>query len=114
MNLKFLESLNKNIVRKGVVMKKVIFASVFLLCVSHAQALSIDWTGNYRIEYVGLNKTSLDTPGLPKTYILNHLSLSPKIIAADGLNESGFQLLGSNLKPKWYAFQFPTINLRAQ
>lgn len=70
-------------------MKKMILAVVFLLTSTQAHALSIDWTGTYRFEYQEVDKTSLDDPGLRKSYILNHLSLSPKIIAADGVNIVG-------------------------
>jgi len=58
----------------------------FLLVTSHAYALSIDWTGKYRFEWTEVDKTTLGDPGGRKAYGLNYLSLSPKIIAADGIN----------------------------
>lgn len=54
-----------------------------------AQAMSVEWKGNYRIEWVEIDKTSLDSPNLRKSYLLNSLQLSPKIIAADGVNIIG-------------------------
>lgn len=51
-----------------------------------AFAMSVDWGGAYRLEYVQVDKTSLGDPNGTKSYILNHLNLSPKIIAADGIN----------------------------
>lgn len=51
-----------------------------------AHALSIDWSGGYRFEFTEVERTSLGDPKLRKSYILNHLHLSPKIIAADGVN----------------------------
>lgn len=87
-------------------MKKIIFSCVFFLPFVQAQALSIDWTGNYRFEYTEINKTSLDSPGLRKSYILNHLSLSPKIIAADGVNIVGkFEILPNEEYPESQAGQ---------
>lgn len=51
-----------------------------------SQALSIDWSGTYRFEFTQVQSTSLGDPKMAKGYILNHLHLSPKIIAADGVN----------------------------
>lgn len=71
-----------------------------------AQALSIDWSGNYRIEYTEVDRTSLDDPHLRKSYILNHLSLSPKIIANDGVNIMGrFEILPNTQYPDSQAGQ---------
>lgn len=71
-----------------------------------AQALSIDWTGNYRIEYNEVERTTLSDPKLRKSYILNSLSLSPKIIAADGVNIIGkFEVLPNDQYPDSQAGQ---------
>ncbi|MEZ0392337.1 MAG: hypothetical protein ACAH59_08990 [Pseudobdellovibrionaceae bacterium] len=71
-----------------------------------AQALSIDWSGTYRFEYTEVDKTSLDDPSLRKAYFLNHLSLSPKIIAADGVNIVGkFEILPNDQYPDSQAGQ---------
>ena len=65
-----------------------------------AHAVSIDWSGQYRFEYADISSTSLDDPKLAKSYILNQLSLSPKIIAADGVNIIGkFEILTNDQYP---------------
>ncbi len=71
------------------------------LCVfPSAHAISIDWAGTYRIEYTEVERTSLISPKLRKSYILNSLQLSPKIIAADGVNIVGkFDVLNNDLYP---------------
>ena len=86
-------------------MQKIAF--VILASIScQASAMSVDWTGNYRFEYTEVDKTSLDSPGLRKAYILNHLSLSPKIIAADGVNIVGkFEILPNDQYPDSQAGQ---------
>lgn len=61
-----------------------------------ANALSIDWSGHYRFEYTEINSTSLAEPGNRKAYVLHNLVLSPKIIAADGIEVvSQFSILGN-------------------
>jgi hypothetical protein len=58
-----------------------------------ASAMSVDWSGTYRFEYTEVGLPYLT--GVPagqnpdrgsKAYFLNHLNLSPKIIAMDGVN----------------------------
>lgn len=68
---------------------RLVLALLTLLSMFSAQAMSIDWSGNYRLEWVNIDKTTLDTPSLSKSYLLNSLQLSPKIIAADGVNIIG-------------------------
>lgn len=82
-------------------------ASSFVIgSVIPANALSIDWTGTYRIEYNEVERTSLADPKLRKSYILNSLSLSPKIIAADGVNIIGkFEVLPNDQYPDSQAGQ---------
>lgn len=53
---------------------------------SSAGAMSLDWSGGYRAEWTEVDKPSLGTPTQRKAYGLNYLYLSPKIIAADGVN----------------------------
>lgn len=53
---------------------------------STASALSIDWKGTYRFEWTQVDRPTLATPYGMKSYGLNYLSLSPKIIATDGVN----------------------------
>ncbi|WP_413288954.1 alginate export family protein [Bdellovibrio sp. HCB337] len=53
---------------------------------STASAVSIDWKGTYRFEWTQVDRPSLATPYGMKSYGLNYLSLSPKIIATDGVS----------------------------
>jgi hypothetical protein len=63
-------------------------------------AMAIDWSGLYRFEAVELDRTSLASPGLRKSYLLNYLSLQPKIIAADGINVSAkLNILNNSFYP---------------
>ena len=73
-------------------------ALVFLVLVSQASfAISIDWSGGYRLEFNDIDNPSLDsTAKQPKTYGLQYLYLNPKIIASDGINILGrFNILGN-------------------
>lgn len=77
-----------------------------LMFLNSAFAISIDWGGKYRFEYTEVDKTSLDDPHLRKSYFLNHLSLSPKIIAADGVNiVAQFEILSNDQYPDSQAGQ---------
>lgn len=64
-----------------------------------ASAISIDWSGGYRIEFTDIDNPSLDTnTKVPKTYGLQYLYLNPKIVASDGINIIGrFDILGSTI-----------------
>lgn len=63
---------------------------------TQAHALSLDWSGNYRFEYTELESTTLAEPKNRKSYMLHNLVLSPKIIAADGIEViSQFSVLGN-------------------
>lgn len=68
---------------------------ILLLAGSTASAMSLDWTGNYRFEYIEIDNPSLSS-GSRKGYVLNQLWLSPKIVASDGYNiVSKFHLLSN-------------------
>jgi len=54
-----------------------------------AQASDISWTGRYRAEGVLIENPGLNGQGLNKAYLLHHLVLQPKMIAADGLTIFG-------------------------
>ncbi|MFZ4403824.1 MAG: hypothetical protein ACOYOK_06950 [Pseudobdellovibrionaceae bacterium] len=60
-------------------------------------AMSLDWKGGYRFEWTEIEKPQLGYTGAPggsKSYILQSLYLSPKVIAADGVNIiSRFEIL---------------------
>lgn len=71
-----------------------------LLTATQAQAMTLDWSGGYRFEYTEVDKPSLGSPSQRKAYGLNYLYLSPKIIAADGVNvTSRFDILSSAQYP---------------
>lgn len=68
-------------------MTTLIFKTAALLMASStAAAMNLDWSGTYRFEWVQVDKPSLATPTDQKAYGLHYLSLSPKIIASDGIN----------------------------
>lgn len=89
-------------------MNKFIFLIFILAVGSTAQALVLDWKGQYRFEWTELNSPSLgnnatcdslgNTGSCRKAYGLNYLSLSPQIIAADGVKVvSKWELASSNM-----------------
>jgi hypothetical protein len=64
-----------------------------------ASAADVTWGGTYRVEAVKVANPELSSAKSNKSYLLNHLVLAPKIVAADGLtiysrldllNNSGF------------------------
>lgn len=78
---------------------KALGLSVALLS-SGANAMTLDWSGGYRFEWTEIDRPSLATPTQRKAYGLNYLYLSPKIIAADGVNViSRFDVLNSTAYP---------------
>ncbi len=68
-----------------------------ILISQSALAISIDWSGGYRIEYNNIENPTLDANAKqPKTYGLQYLYLTPKIVASDGINIVGrFDIMGS-------------------
>lgn len=83
-------------------LKKLIQAVGFstALLSTSAQAMTLDWNGGYRFEWTEIDRPSLANPGQRKAYGLNYLYLSPKIIAADGVNVvSRFDVLNSTAYP---------------
>jgi hypothetical protein len=77
------------------------------LTTASAHALSIDWKGTYRFEWTQIDRPTLASANTgAKAYGLNYLSLSPKIIAADGVNiVSRFDIL-ANQDPAYRNAQF--------
>lgn len=62
-----------------------------------AQAMSLDWSGGYRFEWTEVDRPSLGNPTQRKAYGTNYLYLSPKVIAADGVNViSRFDILSNS------------------
>lgn len=65
-------------------MKNLIIAFLILATPS-LQAMSIDWNGGYRIEFNDVARPTLTEPTGHKYYAVNYLYLTPKILAADGV-----------------------------
>ncbi|KYG70388.1 hypothetical protein AZI85_00050 [Bdellovibrio bacteriovorus] len=99
--------MNKNLL-------KALGLSVALLSTT-ANAMSLDWSGGYRAEWTEVDKPSLGSPSERKAYGLNYLYLSPKIIAADGVNIiSRFDVLNSSQYPNSQVGEIWGLNQNAQ
>lgn len=62
----------------------------------NAAAMSVDWSGVYRFEWLQVDRPSLTTPPMSKAYGLNYLGLGSKIIASDGIEiNAKFDVLSS-------------------
>jgi hypothetical protein len=66
---------------------------------AQAHAISIDWSGGYRVEFTDINSPTLDgNDPSPKSYGLQYLYLNSKIVASDGINIIGrFDVLGNKV-----------------
>lgn len=66
------------------------FSALVSFASTSASAMTLDWGGNYRFEYVQVERPTLtdsNNVGTGRKYfVLNHLSLSPHIVANDGVN----------------------------
>ncbi len=56
-----------------------------LVMVKKGQAADVTWGGNYRFEGVRIANPEMSSDKADKTYVLHHLVLNPKVVAADGL-----------------------------
>jgi hypothetical protein len=56
---------------------------------ARARAADMSWSGYYRFEGTRVHGPEMDSNGRDKAYMLQHLVLSPKIVAADGLTVYG-------------------------
>jgi hypothetical protein len=56
---------------------------------SSAHAADITWGGTYRVEAVKIRGAELTSDNTDKSYLLHHLVLSPKLVAADGITIFG-------------------------
>jgi hypothetical protein len=76
----------------------VFFMGVFVSLVpSLSNSADLQWGGLYRFEGNLINNPELSASPRAKTYMLQHLVLHPKIVAADGMTVFGrFDLLNSN------------------
>lgn len=92
-------------------LKGYIFSALIsgLLVSQTAQAMNIDWSGLYRFEWVQIDRPSLSTPAQSKYYGLNYLSLTPKILASDGVEVVSRIDLFSSQDPAYQYGQFGDI-----
>ncbi|HVK62283.1 MAG TPA: hypothetical protein VM432_12060 [Bdellovibrionales bacterium] len=60
-------------------------ALLAVLSFSNAKAADLTWGGLYRVEANQITNPELSSQKTNKAYILHHLILSPKVVAADGL-----------------------------
>lgn len=56
-----------------------------MLVTAKAHAADVTWGGTYRVEAVKVSNPELSSAKSNKAYLLHHLVLAPKIVAADGL-----------------------------
>lgn len=81
--------MRKNSIRVGLLVGAMILAT-------EQSRADISWSGNYRVEAVHVKGAELDSNQLTKAYLLHHLVLQPKLVAADGINIYGrFDLLNN-------------------
>ena len=68
-------------------MKNIKIVFMFLMFAQSALAISLDWSGGYRVEYNSVTDPTLDSHNKgSKNYALNFLYLSPHIVGSDGIN----------------------------
>lgn len=68
-----------------------------LTAATSVQAADVTWGGTYRVEAIKISNPELSSAKSNKAYILHHLILAPKIVAADGLTiYSRFDLLNNS------------------
>lgn len=69
---------------------------IFGVLASKSEAADFQWNGLYRFEGLRINNPELNGQKADKAYMLHHLILAPKIIAADGMTIYGrFDLLNN-------------------
>lgn len=64
-------------------MQKLIMLLILGLA-SVGYSYTFEWNGLFRTEYFQVDNTSLDSPANGKNYLLNYLSLSPRLTISDG------------------------------
>lgn len=75
----------RSLLQNSALKSSLLFTVLFGASVAHA--VSIDWSGGYRIEYTDVNNPTLDASNPdPKSYGLQYLFLNSKIVASDGFN----------------------------
>jgi hypothetical protein len=90
-------------------LKNFLLIASLVTMTTSAHAMSLDWSGGYRLEWTEVDKPSLGSPSDRKAYGTNYLYLSPKIIAADGVNiVTRFDIFNSQT-PAYYGSQLGDI-----
>lgn len=76
--------------------KQVLIVGWLFALASSASAVTLDWSGTYRLEYMQMDRAYLDSGRGAKSYVLQHLNLSPKLVPVDGYNiVANFEILGN-------------------
>lgn len=78
----------------------VLISAMILFFQQSALGIMLDWSGNYRIEYVEIDKVEM-TSGSRKGYLLNNLVLMPHILPSDGVEIVGKVHLTENTDPRY-------------
>lgn len=75
----------------GLAFSSLIVSLIMALFVTnHARAVDLTWGGLYRAEAISVQNSALNHDAqFDKSYLLHHLILNPKIVAADGLTLYG-------------------------
>lgn len=75
------------IVNSSLLMKSILIGGFGLFAgLSNSYAADLVWSGNFRVEAVGIQNPELSSAESNKTYLLDHLVLTPKIEIADGVS----------------------------
>lgn len=78
-------------------LKKILAALFLTLSAQKSSAMVLDWSGGYRFEWIEVDAPTLGSNKGRKAYGLNYLYLTPKLIAADGVNiTSRFDIFNSS------------------
>jgi hypothetical protein len=66
-------------------MTNILVVVAMVLGGGQVQAADLSWGGSYRVEALKIKNSELSSADSNKAYILHHLVLAPKLVAADGL-----------------------------
>jgi hypothetical protein len=67
----------------------VLVAGLFVGFSSSAHSADLTWNGTYRAEAVKIRGAEMTSDNTDKSYLLHHMVLSPKLVAADGITIFG-------------------------
>lgn len=86
----------------------LLISSSVLMFQQSAMGMMLDWKGQYRIEYVEVDKSEM-TSGSRKGYLLNNLVLMPHILPSDGVEIVGRIHLTENSDPRYTNSQMGSV-----